>query len=306
MANKSKKDEHIINFNFEKIKQEGKINKSRKDIKPVYIKKNISKEKNKIIISNISRENNSKINNEKRLIHNPVIQEKNTIKNLNYYNETKNNEEKKEVIQNEKSSKDLSQMSTKNFNETLFDYKQYSLINNNPIKKKYEFEKELKNTKKLKDMSMKKKKKLWIKIDLMEKEKNNNDFNNDKKIYLSKPTQKSKIIELDPINEEENNKKENQEMDFGTDSRERNYETEKDLSSNLIKYNQIYKKSQDDFNIELNHKNRSNNNEGDIFIGKYKQYLKNKNSKKNKDIEKIKKNYDFGNNFDFFDDNNIS
>ena len=237
MANKSKKDEHIINFNFEKIKQEGKINKNRKDVKPVYIKKNISKEKNKIIISNISRENNSKINNEKRLIHNPVIQEKNTIKNLNYYNETKNNEEKKEVIQNEKSSKDLSQMSTKNFNETLFDYKQYSLINNNPIKKKYEFEKELKKTKKLKDMSMKKKKQLWIKIDLMEKEKNNNDFNNDKKIYLSKPTQKSKIIELDPINEEENNKKENQEMDFGTDSRERNDEDETDLSSNLIKYN---------------------------------------------------------------------
>ena len=297
VTNKSKKDEHIINFNFEKIKQEGKINKSRKDIKPVYIKKNISKEKNKIIISNISKEKNSKINNEKRHIHNPVIQEKNTI------NETKNNEEKKEVIQNEKSSKDLSQMSKKNFNETLYDYKQYSLINNDPIKKKYEFEKELKKTKKLKDMSMKKKKKLWIKIDLMEKEKNNNDLNNDKKIYLSKPTQKSKIIELDPINEEENNKKENQEMNFGTDSRERNDEEETDLNSNLIKYNQIYKKSQDDFNIDLMNKNKSKNNEGDIFIGKYRQYLKNKNSKKNKDLKKIKKNYDFENNFDFFGDN---
>ena len=157
MANKSKKDEHIINFNFEKIKQEGKINKSRKDIKPVYIKKNISKEKNKIIISNISKEKNSKINNEKRHIHNPVIQEKNTI------NETKNNEEKKEVIQNEKSSKDLSQMNTKNFNETLFDYKQYSLINNDPIKKKYEFEKELKKNKKIERYVYEKKEKIMDK-----------------------------------------------------------------------------------------------------------------------------------------------
>ena len=140
----------------------------------------------------------------------------------------------------------------------------------------------------------------------MEKEKDKNDSLNEGKAYLSKPNQKSKIIELNSIDEEDDNKKENEEIDLGTESREKNEEDETDLSSNLIKYNQIYKKSQDDFNIELNHKNRSNNNEGDIFIGKYKQYLKNKNSKKNKNIKKIKKNYDFGNNFDFFDDNNIS
>ena len=298
----NKKDEHIINFNFENIKQERKSNKSRKDvkdIKSVYIKKNISKEKiKKNIINSISKEKNVGVNEKKRNDH--LIQEK----NKNIINKSKKNGEAKEINPNEKPSNDLSQMSTKNFKETLFDYKQYSLINNNPIKKKIEFEQELKKTKKLKDMSMKKKKKLWIKIDLMEKDKN--DSLNEGKTYLSKPNQKSKIIELNSIDEEDDNKKENEEIDLGTESREKNDEDETDLSSNLIKYNQIYKKSQDDFNIELNHKNRSNNNEGDIFIGKYKQYLKNKNSKKNKDIKKIKKNYDFGNNFDFFNDNNIS
>ena len=160
-------------------------------------------------------------------------------------------------------------------------------MNNNPIKKKAEFEKELKKTKKLKDISMKKKKKLWIKIDLMEKDKKNDESINEKKIYLSKQNQKSKIINLNIINEEESNKKSDQNLVLGTESKEGNDEDETDLGSDFIIKNQIHKKSQDDFDIDLTNKNNIEN-DSDLFIGKYKQYLKNKNNKKNKEIKKIK------------------
>ena len=195
----------------------------------------------------------------------------------------------------------MSKISKKNFNETLFDYKQYSLMNNNPIKKKSEFEKELKKTKKLKDMSMKKKKKLWIKINLLEKENDNNEFQNDKKIYLSKQNQKSKIINLNSINEEDSYKKGNQELEFGTESTEKDKDDKTDLNGNFFNYDKKVKKSQDDFGIDLLNK-KSLDKESNVFIGKYKQFLKNKNSKKNKDFKKIKQNYESENDFKFFDD----
>ena len=163
-------------------------------------------------------------------------------------------------------------MDTKNFNETLFDYKQYSLINNNPIKKKTEFEKELKETKKSKDLSMKKKKKCWIKIGLIKKEKKNSELENEEKIYLSKQNQKSKNIlnNLKIINEEESTKKMNE-----INSEEKNEENEFDFNSHINKCTQIYKKSQDDFNIDLMNNfgiDDEMNINSNAFIGKYKQY----------------------------------
>ena len=198
-------------------------------------------------------------------------------------------------------------MSTKNFNETLFDYKTYSLMNNNPIKKKTEFEKELKKTKKLKDNSMKKKKKKWIKIGVFEKEKKNDSLENENKIYLSKQNQKSKISfnNLKIISEEEINGELDKELKLKKSPEKYKQEDEEDLKNNYIKNNQIYKKSQDDFNIDLINNFGIDNdiaNSSELFIGKYKQYLKNKNSKKNKDIKKIKKNYECDNNFQFFED----
>ena len=293
--NQSKKEENFINFNFENIKDEGKSNKNRKKIKSPYVKKNISKEKSKIDKNIFNTKEVSKENN--KIKRDLPKSEKNQINNI------QNNKESKEKnIQPEKPSYNLSQMSTKNFNETLFDYKQYSLMNNNPIKKKAEFEKELKKTKKLKDISMKKKKKLWIKRDLLDKEQKNNETKEEKKIYLSKQNQKSKIINLNIINEESTNKKTNQGLVLGNKYKGKNDDDdETDLSSDLINNNKIYKRSQDDFDIDLANKNI----DSDLFIGKYKQYLKNKNSKKNKDMKKLKHNYDFGNNFDFFNGNII-
>ena len=285
--NKSKKEEHIINFNFENIKGR-ENNKKRKDITSPNINK-IQKEKNDTLNINIvdkMKLKDNKINNIE--MHNP--NKINKIKNdkIKY----KNNLEEKPNI---------SQISKKNFNETLFDYKQYSLINNNPIKKKYEFEKELKKTKKLKDMSMKKKKKLWIKIDLLEKEKENSELPNEKKICLSKPNQKSKIINLNSINEESSYKKGSQEYDFEAESTEKNDDDYNvNLTGNYFNYNKKIKKSQDDFDIDLVNK-KSFDNESDIFIGKYKQYLKNKNSKKNKDFKKIRQNCESKSSFKFLD-----
>ena len=174
-------------------------------------------------------------------------------------------------------------------------------MNNNPIKKKSEFEKELKKTKKLKDMSMKKKKKLWIKIDLLEKEKENSELPNEKKLCLSKPNQKSKIINLNSINEESSYKKGSQEYDFEAESTEKNDDDYNvNLTGNYFNYNKKIKKSQDDFDIDLVNK-KSFDNESDIFIGKYKQYLKNKNSKKNKDFKKIRQNCESKSSFKFLD-----
>jgi hypothetical protein len=286
--NKSKREEHIINFSFENIKVKEKNNKSRKDIKSPDVK---NKEKEKNEATDVESEDVTKLKNNR--IDNKEISKQN--KNIqNNINDIKNKNLEKE-------KPNLSKISKKNFNETLFDYKQYSLMNNNPIKKKSEFEKELKKTKKLKDMSMKKKKKLWIKINLLEKENDNNEFQNDKKIYLSKQNQKSKIINLNSINEEDSYKKGNQELEFGTESTEKDKDDKTDLNGNFFNYDKKVKKSQDDFGIDLLNK-KSLDKESNVFIGKYKQYLKNKNSKKNKDFKKIKQNYESENDFKFFDD----
>ena len=286
--NKSKREEHIINFSFENIKVKEKNNKSRKDIKSPDVK---NKEKEKNEATDVESEDMTKLKNNR--IDNKEISKQN--KNIqNNINDIKNKNLEKE-------KPNLSKISKKNFNETLFDYKQYSLMNNNPIKKKSEFEKELKKTKKLKDMSMKKKKKLWIKINLLEKENDNNEFQNDKKIYLSKQNKKSKIINLNSINEEDSYQKGNKELEFGTESTEKDKDDNIDLNGNFFNYDKKVKKSQDDFGIDLLNK-KSLDKESNVFIGKYKQFLKNKNSKKNKDFKKMKQNYESENDFKFFDD----
>ena len=290
--NKSKKDEHIINFNFENIKVDEKKNKGIKDIKSHYMKKNANKEKQK----KTKIDKDSKLDKKETKDNEEIVQEKkinNESKNQEIINKN-NNEEEPKV--------NLSQKSSKNFNETLFNYKEYSLINNNPIKKKVQFECELKETKKMKDISIRQQRKKWIKKDSIKKEININIFENKTKALFSKQNEKSKNIfgELNIILEEESNKKFTQKIgiEHGTDHKKEKEEDETDLNSDLIKS----KKSQDDFNIDLGNSNNTNR-ASDVFIEKYKHYLKNKNNKKNKDIEKINKNSESDDNFMFFDDN---
>ena len=257
-------------------------------MKPLYSNKSISIEKNMELNNN----NNSKICKNESKYKNNVGQK---------------NESNNEIKKDEKSSNDLSQISKKNFNETLFDYKEYSLIYNNPIKKKAEFENELKNTKKNKDKSMKNTKKRWIKKDLIKKEIRINEFENKTKILLSKQNEKSKNIfdNLNIIKEEESNKKLNHEMGLRTKGKERYEENKTDVTFDINNFNnKLYKKSQDDFDIDLINKYNPDNdtdNSSDEFLKKYKQYLKNKKNKKNKDIQDIKKNYESEDGFNFFD-----
>ena len=252
------------------MKNEDLINKERKNFKDMkkskspYVKKIVSKEK-KVVIN---KSKNSNISKDK-IINIKVIQES---KNSNNKNQNNN----KDV------NLTISKMSKRNFNEILFNYKKYSLINNNPIKRKTEFENELKKTKKLKDMSMKKKKKGWIK----------KDTENNSKICLSKNNQKSKNIfdEFKVINFEENDNKFIQNLDLDLNAKEdiKEHNDDKKDINELINFDVVYKKSQDDFNIDFMNNNFGIDNIGDTndtndpFIGKYKQYLKNKKMKKNK------------------------
>ena len=156
---------------------------------------------------------------------------------------------------------------------------------------------------------MKNTKKRWIKKDLIKKEIRFNEFENKTKALLSKQNEKSKNI-FDNLNiieeEEESNKKLNHELGLRTKGKERNEEEETDITNDLNKFNNnIYKKSQDDFDIDLINKNNHVNdidNISDEFLKKYKQLLKNKNNKRKKDIINNKKNYESENNFKFFDD----
>ena len=155
---------------------------------------------------------------------------------------------------------------------------------------------------------MKNTKKRWIKKDLIKKEIRFNEFENKTKALLSKQNEKSKNIfdDLNIIEEEESNKKLNHELGLRTKGKERNEEEETDITNDLNKFNNnIYKKSQDDFDIDLINKNNHVNdidNISDEFLKKYKQLLKNKNNKRKKDIINNKKNYESENNFKFFDD----
>ena len=150
--------------------------------------------------------------------------------NKSYDDDNKNIEEKK-----------LSQIYHKNFNETLFDYKRYSLLNNNPRKRKSEFDYELKEIKKIKDMSMKKKKKGWIKKTFIDKEKNKNDDNiNSNKLLIpnlnSKKNNNINLSNLNTINEEESNKKSSLKKDQILPQRK---EEEKEEETDLSELNQF-------------------------------------------------------------------
>ena len=131
-------------------------------------------------------------------------------------------------------------------------------------------------------MSMKKKKKGWIK----------KDTENNSKICLSKNNQKSKNIfdEFKVVNFEENDNKFIQNLDLDLNAKKdiKEHNDDKKDINELINFDVVYKKSQDDFNIDFMNNNFGIDNIGDTndtndpFIGKYKQYLKNKKMKKNK------------------------
>ena len=217
--------------------------------------------------------------------------------NKSYDDDNKNIEEKK-----------LSQIYHKNFNETLFDYKRYSLLNNNPRKRKSEFDYELKEIKKIKDMSMKKKKKGWIKKTFIDKEKNKNDDNiNSNKLLIpnlnSKKNNNINLSNLNTINEEESNKKSSLKKEQILPQRkEEEKEEETDLSE-LNMFNKIFKRSQDDFGIDLmnysndikNKKNFKDSKNNNNIISRYRDYLKNKNPNKEQ-IVNYNHNFVFENN----------
>ena len=181
-------------------------------------------------------------------------------------------------------------------------------MNNNPRKRKNDLDQELKKTKILKDMSIKRKKKGWIKKIFIDKEKNTNE--NNKKLNINNKNNKNKLTlsNLNIINEEESNKKTiNLNINI-------NEEVKQDESDNefgeLNMFNKMFKRSQDDFGIELiNNKeskksiinnNTDNDNDNNFNISKYREYLKSKNP----NIELIINNEE--NNLKFLEDININ
>ena len=170
---------------------------------------------------------------------------------------------------------------------------------NNPRKRKQEFDYELKKTKKLKDISMKKKKKGWIKKSFIENEQKEkeNEEKNDNKIILQNKKNKNKINmnNLNVINEEESNKKNEIKNNYYSDNKkeeEKEDENENDYSE-LNMFNKMFKRSQDDFGIDLlstshamNERNNIiNDSETDNIISKYSDVkLRSRNANIEKDI----------------------
>ena len=158
------------------------------------------------------------------------VGQKKNLDNISPYSKKipkKNNEPKNE-----------SKTEKKNFNETLFDYKKYYLLNIKPQKRKNDSNGEDKEMNKSKDTIIEKKKKMWITKD-------------DEEFGLSKG-KNIKIVE------------------------EEKKEDELESFSELNLFNQMFKKSQDDFNVNNNKiKNKNNFN-----IKRYKNYLKNESSSK--------------------------
>ena len=163
-------------------------------------------------------------------------------------------------------------------------------MNNNPRKRKNDLDQELKKTKILKDMSIKRKKKGWIKKIFIDKEKNTNE--NNKKLNINNKNNKNKLN----ININEEVKQDESDNEFGE----------------LNMFNKMFKRSQDDFGIELinnkeskksiinNNVGNDNNNDNNFNISKYREYLKSKNP----NIELIINNEE--NNLKFLEDININ
>ena len=315
----TKKDENLENKkDVQKSKNKNKSkdrNNDRSKSKSkgiLYVKKIVSKSKSKIINSKLSKRysidniNSIKTNDVKK--PNDVLSSKESLNNSNdkiaidnkndkdkgKYNDDDDGDNEKNVDNN------LSQISNKNFNETLFDYKKYNLMNN-PRKRKQEFNYELKKTKQLKDISMKKKKKGWIKKTFVDKEKKEkeNEEKNDNKIVLQNKKNKNKknVNNLNIINEEESTKKSEIKNNYFSDNKkeeekENENKNENDYSE-LNKFNKMFKRSQDDFDIDLlstsNVMNERNNiindSETDNIINKYSDVkLRSRNANIEKDI----------------------
>jgi len=315
-----KKDENLENKkDIQKCKNKSKDRNNDNDRSKskskggLYVKKIVSKSKSKIINSKLSKRNtidNIRNNNTNAIkISNDEMSSKESVNNSNdkitIDNNKNNDDNKKDKGDDEddgnngkKADNNLSQIANKNFNETLFDYKKYNLMNN-PRKRKQEFDYELKKTKKLKDISMKKKKKGWIKKSFIEKEQKEkgNEEKNDNKIILQNKKNKNKINmnNLNVINEEESNKKNEIKNNYYSDNKkeeEKEDENENDYSE-LNMFNKMFKRSQDDFGIDLlstshamNERNNIiNDSETDNIISKYSDVkLRSRNANIEKDI----------------------
>lgn len=273
-----------------KSKDRGKS--KNKNNEAVYVKKVVSKSKSNNNNSKLSEINSfDNINNIKKL--KDEMSSKESVNNSDDKIEIDKNIDSmnyKSDDEGKKADNNLSQIANKNFNETLFDYKKYNLMNN-PRKRKQDFDYELKKTKKLKDMSIKKKKKGWIKKTFIEKEKKEKEKEDkiDNKIFLPNKKNQKNANSLNVINEEESTKKSGIKNNYFSDNKkeeEKENENENDFSE-LNMFNKMFKRSQDDFGIDLLSKSshvmneRShiiNDNETDNIISKYSDVkLKSKN-----------------------------
>jgi len=309
----TKKEESVENKKEEQKSKNKSKNRSKSNDRSkskgngvIYVKKIVSKSKSKIINSKLSKRNT--INNINRINtinkSNDEISSKESLNNSNdkIIIDNKDKDKNNDDVNGEKMDNNLSQIANKNFNETLFDYKKYNLMHN-PRKRKQEFDYELKETKKLKDISMKKKKKGWIKKTFVEKvrkeKENEKEEKNDNKIILQNKKNKNKknVNSLNVINEEESTKKSEAKNNYFSDNKkeeekEKENENENDYSE-LNMFNKMFKRSQDDFGIDLlstsNVMNERNNiindNETDNIISKYSDIkLKRRNANIEKDI----------------------
>lgn len=217
---------------------------------------NISKNKNDIIV------NNNKVPYIKKIVSKNKKEIESKIKKEENENKV---EKEKEELRNKKNN--LHQADNKNFNETLFDYKKYSIMNNNPRKRKSDFYEELKKIKERKDNSIKRKRKGWIRKTFIEKNKNNNE--NKKIINKNK---KMNLIELDIIKEDESNSK-----NINNRIEESKEEEKENEYYDLNTFNKKFKRSQDDFEVELiseSERKRNIKDNSSFNMSKYRQYLK--------------------------------
>ena len=225
-------------------------------------KQSISKLKNNLLIKPYSKKIVSKSkNNDSKLLE--LINDKdkdNSTSNINKEQKIKD-DKKDEKNNNKRNTINLSQTSNKNFNETLFDYKQYSLMNNNPRKRKSEFDEDLREVKKLRDNSMKKKKKRWIKKVYIDKDKEKDQ--DDKKQNISGVKVEKSKWDIGNINEVGN-------IDYNDVEEKKEEEKENELDD-LDLFHKFYKKSQDDFDIEIN----KNNIDINFNFKKFRKYLNN-------------------------------
>ena len=291
-----KSDESSGVYIKKKIKINHGINKNVKGSKKQDKKQESKKNKlnAKIITSNI---NNNK------------IQEENTDNN-----KINNND-----LQNQSILSLSNQSESGNFNQVLFDYKNYEDNQQNPIKRKNDLEIDIKVTKNEKEYIPKQKKKGWIIKDSNKSSQTiqQNENNSKNKLLLGIINEEKNE---DSLNKKLNNENKNKEKSISVSINENKIQTNKKENNNDNNLNNLIADDKDikkvsqqdsfdlDFNSNVESKDKIYNFNNNLTINqkndketlsKYQEYLKYKNNKiKNESNSNPKLNNENNNNYE--------